>query len=82
MLHKPQITPELLRRLCRANEEHGHVFHILLDDDNVGRDNAMFCLKLAVETGDDEIIDVAVLLSRMSRTQHLKLSKMVHGLWR
>ena len=64
------------------HEKHGHVFHILLDDGNAGRDSAMFCMNLAIETLDSEAVRVANIVVEMSRTQHLKLSKMVHGLWR
>ena len=79
---KPCITPEFVERLRAVHEKDGSVFHILLDDQNVGRDNAEWCLQAAIETCDIETMRVAYILARMSRTQHLKLSQMVHGLWR
>lgn len=80
-MEKPHITPGLAARLSVVHERFPGVFHILLDDGNYGRDHALFCLSCAVETKDDEAIDVAVLLSRMSPTQHKKLAAMVHGTW-
>jgi hypothetical protein len=74
MNDKPTI-PEVLDRF-RAYHESEPVWgslHIVLDDGNVDDSDVMFCVRYALENGDDEGAELARILLKMSRTQRLKL---------
>lgn len=70
---KPQLTRDLMDRFLRFHGKHREVFHIWLDDGNVRDHSADFCLRQALDLGDEEGIALAYLAVRMSRTQRNKL---------
>jgi hypothetical protein len=75
---KPTI-PEVLdefREYLRKNPVWGSL-HIVLDDGNVGDDHVRYCLEQARAIGDDEGASLAEILLRMSKTQRIKLGKIL-----
>lgn len=51
--------------------------HIVLDDGNVDDSHVRFCMESAKENGDFEGYTLASILLGMSKTQRLKLPRMV-----
>lgn len=71
---KPSI-PEVLPRFRAYHRQHADwgSLHIVLADQNVGDADVRFCGADAITKGDVEGTALALILSRMSRTQRLKL---------
>lgn len=78
MTMKPTI-PEVVDRFraYRSNPDNfaWGSLHIVLADQNVADDDVAWCYRSAQERGDEEGASLAEILSRMSRTQRLKLSR-------
>lgn len=51
--------------------------HIVLDDNNVDDDSVRFCIENAQQKGDVDGEALARILLRMSKTQRLKLRRMI-----
>lgn len=78
IINKPTV-PEVLPlvRALYVRSATGCCAHILLDDENVGRDNAIFCLNYAEEQKHPDCIELCEKLVLMSPTQHLKIGTLV-----
>ena len=75
---KPTI-PDVIDRFAaykRSNPSWGSL-HIVLDDQNVSNDCVDYCAELAGDQCDSEGVVLADILSKMSKTQRLKLSRIL-----
>lgn len=75
---KPRI-PDVIDYFRAYNKVHPAwgSLHIVLSDGNVEDSNVQFCLKYAEENKDEHGMELAKLLLNMSRTQRLKLGRMI-----
>jgi len=73
-MNKPTV-PEVLPKVQAyyQNNPAGGNLHIVLEDGNVNDSHVQFCLEQASRKGDNEGVDLAQLLMRMTKTQRLKL---------
>lgn len=72
---KLTLTPELKARF-QAYHDLNPVWgslHIVLEDGNVKDHFVQFCIDYAVHHGDEEGVDLGVILLCLSKTQRLKL---------
>ena len=70
----PEVLPRLQAYFRRTGELAGGIFHIMLDDGNCDAGSAAFCLEEAKKGTDQEAIDLAWALWKMSPTQRKKLA--------
>lgn len=78
---RPKVSRELAHRFARRHVEDSRLFHLVLDDGNVGQSSARFVLQVALMSGDDDIAGqrLAALLFMMTRTQRIRLRKLVRA---
>ena len=72
----PEAAEHLRQYYALPGNSQGGVVHIITEDGNVAQSDADWCLKRAVEGGDQADLNVATMLASMTRTQRKKLSKM------
>ena len=72
---KPTI-PEVAVRFRAYHLEHPTwgALHIVLEDGNLEDNHVVYCRVFALELGDEEGAELAMILSRMSQTQRAKIS--------
>jgi len=73
----PDVLPLAERYYSLPGNSCGGNLHICLDDYNVGDSSVEFCLDQAEEVNDEQGIELAQLLLKMSKTQRLKLAKSI-----
>ncbi len=71
----PEVLPKVREYYTRPGNSCGGNLHIVLDDGNVDDHNVEFCRSQAQQAGDAEGVALAELLSRMSKTQRLRLHR-------
>ena len=70
---KPSITPDLVERFRAYMKRDPALFHVVLEDNNTEDHFARSTLDQALDSNDQEAIDLAGLLLAMSRTQRRKV---------
>ena len=71
--------PDVLPIAQKVYDRHvaGCCAHIVLDDQNVKKDDVYFCLNQAIELGHKDCEELCRCLLQLSRTQLLKLGNLV-----
>lgn len=73
----PEVLPRIRAYCAKPGNDMGGSLHILLADQNVADSDVDFCINVASERGDTEGEALARTLRLMSRTQRLKLGRML-----
>lgn len=78
MLIKPTI-PEVRDRFQAYLDTHlaWGSLHLVLDDNNVQDDSVKYCIQCAIDNGDIEGKELGEILLLMSKTQRLKIGKVL-----
>ena len=72
----PQVLPIVQAYYSKEGNICGGSLHIVLDDGNTETHSVEFCEQLAREHGDEDGVELARVLLRMSRTQRERLYRM------
>lgn len=71
----PEVLPLVKAYVRKPGNEVGGSLHIILDDHNIDDKSCWFCYGFAAGKDDKDGIKIAELLTRMSKTQRLKIAQ-------